>query len=656
MRKWLLLFTFLLLIARVPLSDAQTASLAPDSGPIPAFPGCEGFGCETPGGRGGKVVLVTNLNDDGPGSLREALMMTEPRIIVFKVSGTIHLKSHIYMGEEQSYVTVAGQTAPGDGIAIADGTLYTSALVRGGSKGGDFHDGVFRHLRFRRGRGGSDASQYALAFMLASGSHHIVLDHNSFTWANDQIINHWGDNIHDVTWSWNIVGEGGGQNAGSIFSGGTPHERISYHHNYMAHTFFRNYLVDSGTYDFINNVNYDTDWDYHFRQDYVQDSQNAPDVLNHYFKEGPNSAQQKPFDLIRLTSSGTYSPISLYLSGNKWVDVNENLISSDQESMIRRREFGGILPEYELRSSPHASQPQFRVTTQSADKGKDLVLAQAGPQPLDAVDERLLGDFFDGGSYDANNIGQFPNLQTYNVPADTDLDGMPDDWEIAHGLDPNDSTDHNQDRDDDGYTNIEEWINDPTPASSIFADVPIDHWAHDSIEALYQAGYIAGCSADPLMYCPDTSMTRAESAVFVERGIHGANYTPIQPVSTAFVDVPLWEWFAKWADGLWDDGYTAGCGSDPLIYCPLQQHTRTEGTVFFLRMLHGADYVPTDPVGIFMDVDVNYWGAKWIEAAFSAGLIPACESSSELRFCPDDALDRAMAAYMMVQAKEISLP
>jgi hypothetical protein len=200
---------------------------------------------------------------------------------------------------------------------------------------------------------------------------------------------------------------------------------------------------------------------------------------------------------------------------------------------------------------------------------------------------------------------------------------------------------------------LRQLITNPTQT---FADVPVAHWAYDYIETLYKAGYVAGCSSDPLMYCPDATMTRAESAVFVERGIHGAGYMPPAPSARVFEDVPLWEWFAKWADGLWNDGYTAGCGTDPLVYCPLQEHTRTEATVFFLRMLNGSDYVPPDPVGLFVDVPVEFWGAKWIEWAYNAGLIPPCETTPELRFCPDDPLDRAMAAYMMVQAKELPSP
>jgi hypothetical protein len=192
--------------------------------------------------------------------------------------------------------------------------------------------------------------------------------------------------------------------------------------------------------------------------------------------------------------------------------------------------------------------------------------------------------------------------------------------------------------------------------SPTFKDVPLDHWAFEYIEALYQAGYVAGCSADPLLYCPDHAMTRAESAVFIERGLYGQGYMPGTPTSQIFADVPLGEWFAKWATGLWDDGYTAGCGADPLVYCPLQEHKREEGMVFFLRMLHGTDFVPPDPIGLFSDVDLDGWGAKWIEAAYQAGLIPACETSPQLKFCPQDPLDRAMGAYVMVQAKGLQLP
>jgi hypothetical protein len=158
------------------------------------------------------------------------------------------------------------------------------------------------------------------------------------------------------------------------------------------------------------------------------------------------------------------------------------------------------------------------------------------------------------------------------------------------------------------------------------------------------------------MYCPGETMDRAESAVFVERGVWGTDILPDDPTEEIFRDVPLANWSAKWITSLWEDGYTAGCGSDPLIYCPWRGHTRTEATVFYLRMMNGTDYVPPPPDGLFADVALDFWGAKWIEAAYKAGLIPACETSPELLFCPEDPLDRAMAAYMMVQAKGLQIP
>jgi hypothetical protein len=192
----------------------------------------------------------------------------------------------------------------------------------------------------------------------------------------------------------------------------------------------------------------------------------------------------------------------------------------------------------------------------------------------------------------------------------------------------------------------------PTPT---FEDVPVDHWAYDAIEVLYQDGYITGCSTDPLLYCPEDIMTRAESAVFVERGIHGADYMPVQPQDSLFADVPLSEWYAKWSHGLWEDGYTSGCGTDPLIYCPLQQHTRAEGAVFFLRMLNGADYEPPEAQGLFVDVDPASWEAKWVEAAYHEAIMDPCDVEG-MRFCPGDPLSRAMAASIMVKAKGITLP
>jgi hypothetical protein len=194
--------------------------------------------------------------------------------------------------------------------------------------------------------------------------------------------------------------------------------------------------------------------------------------------------------------------------------------------------------------------------------------------------------------------------------------------------------------------------NQPTPT---FTDVPFDHWAYDYIEALYQAGYTTGCSTSPLAYCPERILDRAEGAVFTVRSVNGIDFIPPQPTEQVFADTLLTDWPVDWITQLWEDGYTEGCGTDPLIFCPWQDYNNAEGAVFALRMKFGIDYVPPDPVGIFSDVSTEDWFIEWAEAAYNEGLTPACQENP-LQFCPFDSLDRAMVAYMTVQAKGLQMP
>lgn len=196
-------------------------------------------------------------------------------------------------------------------------------------------------------------------------------------------------------------------------------------------------------------------------------------------------------------------------------------------------------------------------------------------------------------------------------------------------------------------------------AAATFSDVPAQHWAYDYIEELYRQGYVEGCETSPPKYCPDRALTRAEMAVFIVRGVHGASYTPPDPTEQIFDDVPLeGYWATKWIHQLYNDGYTAGCSESPPLYCPEDPHTRAEATVFFLRMCNGVGYAPPPPTGIFADVPTSTWYARWVEAAYSVGLIPACRAipENEKRFCPNAHLIRAMAAYMMVRAKNLMTP
>jgi hypothetical protein len=158
-------------------------------------------------------------------------------------------------------------------------------------------------------------------------------------------------------------------------------------------------------------------------------------------------------------------------------------------------------------------------------------------------------------------------------------------------------------------------------------------------------------------------MTRAESAVFIERGIHDANYIPIEPDQQTFADVASFEWYFKWAEGLWADEYTAGCGTHPLLFCPLQGHSRAEAAVFFERMVHGKDFLPGEPYQqVYADVPIGAgapWFSRWIYAAYDDQIVQACENDAnrgDSTFRPEEGITRAEAACIMHAAKEIDLP
>ncbi|HKZ54032.1 MAG TPA: right-handed parallel beta-helix repeat-containing protein [Anaerolineales bacterium] len=193
-----------------------------------------------------------------------------------------------------------------------------------------------------------------------------------------------------------------------------------------------------------------------------------------------------------------------------------------------------------------------------------------------------------------------------------------------------------------------------------FADVPSTYWAYPYVEALFQGGYVAGCSDSPRRFCPDDGLSRAEAAVFVERGVHGGGFLPPEPGSSAFSDVALGNWYVKWVHQLWLDGSTVGCAVDPLLFCPLQVHTRAEGAVFFVRMLRGKDYLPPEPTRIpYQDVAHGTWYLKWVAAADAEGLTRDCEDPSQRtdqNYRPSEPLTRAEAACMMARAKGLPAP
>jgi lysophospholipase L1-like esterase len=199
--------------------------------------------------------------------------------------------------------------------------------------------------------------------------------------------------------------------------------------------------------------------------------------------------------------------------------------------------------------------------------------------------------------------------------------------------------------DQEGVTEIS--VNSPS-----FIDVPSSYWAFDFIERLYAAGITGGCGVNPLSYCPEDTVTRAQMAVFLERGIHGASYVPpAVGAGTGFGDVPPSYWSASFIKQLVIDGITVGCGSGN--YCPEQPVTRAQMAVFLLRSKHGGSYVPPG-VGAgtgFGDVPANYWSAAWIKQLVTEGITSGCGGGN---YCPEQPVTRAQMAVFLVRT--FSLP
>jgi len=176
-----------------------------------------------------------------------------------------------------------------------------------------------------------------------------------------------------------------------------------------------------------------------------------------------------------------------------------------------------------------------------------------------------------------------------------------------------------------------------------FNDVPTDYWAFSFIEILAASGITSGCGENN--YCPDDPVTRAEMAVFLERGIQGSNHNPGSGVGNVFLDVPADYWAGGWIELLSSDGITTGCG--PGIYCPEAAVTREQMAVFLLRAKHGPGYVPPTPTGVFTDVNLNHWAAPWIEQLATEGITSGCWLDI---YCPKDSVTRAQMAVFLVRA------
>jgi hypothetical protein len=431
--------------------ECKLSGLRPDR--APAFPGAEGFGKYTLGGRGGKVIEVTNLGDRGPGSFRAACMAGGPRTIVFRVSGTIALESELKIRDP--FLTIAGQTAPGDGVCIKNYQVNF-----------DTKHMIIRYLRFRPGdEKGKEQDGFG------GNGDHIIIDHCSVSWGIDETLSI--NKASNLTVQWCLVSESlarsihkkGAHGYGGLWGGPGG----SYHHNILAHHTSRNPRAsgnaDSGLLDYRNNVVYN--WGFNSAYGGELWPRNW---INNYYKPGPATSENVRHRIFlqkdprgKMYAEGNFLWGFPAISADNWkggIDFAED----------------GEATETTLRvKNPYVVAP---VSTQPAEAAYELVLKHAGCSlARDSVDQRIIreirsgtatfGETYAGGGkgiIDSQKaVGGWPELHSVPAPLDTDHDGMPDDWERKHHLDPANDADGPQDRDSDGFTNLEEYLNSLVP-------------------------------------------------------------------------------------------------------------------------------------------------------------------------------------------------
>ncbi|MFB3905951.1 MAG: pectate lyase [Acidobacteriota bacterium] len=429
------------------LTCSLPAGSAPNE-PIAAFPGAEGFGAKTPGGRGGKILLVTNLDDSGPGSLRAACETSGPRIVVFRVGGLITLRSPLIISEP--YITIAGQTAPGDGICLRNDNFRIVT-----------HDVIVRFLRCRLG----DLTRLETdTISISHGSRNVILDHCSASWSIDETLSPSGD-VDNITVQWCLIAESlsksyhhkGAHGYGSLLR---STGRVSLHHNLWAHHTARNPRLGDNffkppfpTFDVRNNVMYN----YGQICTGLTDGTIKVNYVANYIKPGPSSRREA-------------APITLSKDANEATQyyLEANFVEGRPEFGADPSKFFSLLERDGKKAVTIVSAP-FPVepvkTTRAAEAYKAILESVGAVVPVrDAVDQRIIQDVKNGTGRLINSqheVGDWPDYRGGQAPEDTDGDGMPDDWEKARKLNPKDPSDGPILAEKSaGYTNVEVYLNE----------------------------------------------------------------------------------------------------------------------------------------------------------------------------------------------------
>ena len=457
--KYRFIIVLVLTLTIVSVSIAQKG--------IPAFPGAEGGGKYTSGGRGGKVLFVENLNNKGNGSFRKAIEAKGPRTIVFRVSGTIELEKPIYIKHDS--VTIAGQSAPGDGICLKNFGVKVEA-----------DNVIIRYIRVRPG----DESKEEMDAISGTNQKNIIVDHCSFSWSNDETASFY-DNTN-FTMQWCIISESlntsshhkGEHGYGGIWGG----NNASFHHNLLSDHNSRNPRFAGSRYtnkpdeekvDFRNNVIYN--WGSNSAYGGEEGNYN---VVNNYYKPGPATKKSANQRILELTQSFFHPAHNTDTLGAGKFFIKGNVVDGSPDATKNNWLYGvqgkGVNEDIKSWSKLKKPVQVEKVKTQRAKCAYRSVLSYAGASlHRDAVDERIVsetrtgieiyGTTFNGGKKgiidDPNGVGGWPVLKQGNAPLDTDNDGMPDEWEKSKGLDSDNPGDGSIFSLDKKFTNLEVYLN-----------------------------------------------------------------------------------------------------------------------------------------------------------------------------------------------------
>ncbi|MDG2124715.1 MAG: hypothetical protein P8J87_13505 [Verrucomicrobiales bacterium] len=428
-----------------------------------AFPTAQGYGRFAIGGRGGRVIHVTNLNDSGRGSLREAVEAYGPRTVVFDVSGLITLKSKLLFRKDNQFLTIAGQTAPAKGICIRNYTF--------GGLGG--RDTIVRYLRLRLG----DLTGETMDGSGLSGCDHCIVDHCSISWSIDEAFSSRG--AKNITFQRNLISEALNIASHRNYKEGTAHGFAgsisgnigSFHHNLLAHNPGRNWSLagaldqanqHAGRLDIRNTVVYN------WQKRTTDGGAKEVNFVNNYYKPGP--ASETRIYLKPQFENPSFGPQQYYVAGN----IIEGAVAPEGPV----GPFEGMKPQGQQNAPVTLPHPFFEhhVNTHTAKEAFENVLRNVGCNvpALDHHDQRVILETRNGtatykgsksglpGLPDSqDDVGGWEDYPEIHRPAtwDTDRDGLPNKWENAKNLDPTNPDDGALDPDADGYTNLEDYIN-----------------------------------------------------------------------------------------------------------------------------------------------------------------------------------------------------